>query len=131
MTSVPTPSPARIRKYTRCPRFVKTRNCTGLDKPPGTAYVSGYAIRGRGVVTVYHTMAPCSSPTEGGIVQNMPSEARVEFMGSFRPKDYTRSPDYFTDNTGRLNLLGNQSQDNCMLSRSSQRMVPSSIGLGG
>lgn len=131
MDPMRTLSPARIAKYTRRPRFVKARKSTGLDKSPGVAYVPGYASRGKcgAVHSIIQILLP--SPTEGGIVQNMPSEARVLFMG---PLDFlrgnTRVPDYFAENTGRPNKLGNQPQDNCMLLRRSQRMIPSSKGLG-
>jgi hypothetical protein len=130
MNSVHTLSRIRISKCMCRPQFVKTWKSIGLDKRAGTAHAPRYAIAGRGVSGVYHTIPLCSSPTEDGIVQNMPSEARVLFMGplAYR-RGCTRHFDYFTDNTGRPNTLGNQPQDNCMPLRRSQRMVPSSTGL--
>jgi hypothetical protein len=71
-----------------------------------------------------------STTSEGGIVRNMTGEARGTDMGSFIfLKEGSRLFDYFTENTGRPNNLGTQSQDNCMQSRCSRHPVPPSIEL--
>jgi hypothetical protein len=61
----------------------------------------------------------------------MSSEARDPLMGTppFVSGSASRYLDYIAENTGRSNTLGTQSQDNCMLMRSSQHMVPFSAGL--
>jgi hypothetical protein len=131
MASVPTISPNRRGKSTHRPRIVKARKCTGLDNTAGATFASGYAIGGDGVGSLCHIKfsSEPTSPSEGGIVQNVPDEARVLLMG---PLCFwggcPRVPDYFAENIGRPNNLGNQSQDNCMLSRRSQHKVPSSNG---
>lgn len=133
MASVHPTSPNRERQCTYRPRFVKARKSTGLDKPAGDTYSSVYAIRADVVESVIHSSSIDKKPSlsEDGIVQNMPSEARVLLIDpSDLSEERISAPDYFAENTGRPNSLGNQSQDNCMLLRRSQRMVPSSIGLG-
>lgn len=129
MTTVPPVFPNHGLKATYRPRIVKARKSTGLDNTAGDTCASGYAIGEDGVGRVYHTTNHSSS-SEGGIVQNMPGEARVRSLGLLIfSKDCPRHYDYFTENTGRPNTLGNQSQDNCMLLRRSQHAVPSSIEL--
>lgn len=127
MRSVDTISPNRIGKSTYRPQIVKTRKNTGLDNPPGDTFAAGYAIGGDSVVSHcadLHELLP-KSPSEGGIVQNVPSEARVAVMEPLK-RGYSRISDYFAENTGRQNKSGNQSQDNCMLMRCSQHVIPSS-----
>jgi hypothetical protein len=129
VTKVPPIFPNHRFKSTYRPRIVKARKSTGLDNTAGDTGASGYVIGEDGVGSSYHKNNQ-SSPSEDGIVQNMPDEARVLLMGSFRvPKDCSRVPDYIAENIGRPNNLGNQPQDNCMLLRRSQRVVPSSTGL--
>jgi hypothetical protein len=128
MDPLSTPTrPNRRGKSTYRPRIVKARKTTGLDNPAGDTCASGYAIRADRVVWS-HSSVSQARPFEGGIVQNVPSEARVTDMG-IPEKGGSRLSDYFADNTGRPNRLGNQSQDNCMLSRRSQHVIPSSNGL--
>lgn len=129
MTIVPPIFPNLVLESTYRPRIVKARKSTGLDNTAGDTGASGYAIGEDGVGSLYHKNNQ-SSPSEDGIVQNMPDEARVLLMGSFiLPKDCSRVPDYIAENIGRPNDLGNQPQDNCMLLRRSQRVVPSSTAL--
>jgi len=129
VTTVPPIFPNHRLESTYRPRIVKARKSTGLDNTAGDTCASGYAIGEDGVGSLCHKNNQ-SSPSEDGIVQNMPGEARALLMGSFIvPKDCSRVPDYIAENTGRLNDLGNQPQDNCMLLRRSQHVVPSSTGL--
>jgi hypothetical protein len=129
VTAVPPILPNHMFESTYRPRIVKARKNTGLDNTAGDTCASGYAIGENGVERSYHTQN-LSSSSEGGIVQNMPGEARVLFMGTFNfSKERSRHFDYIAENTGRPNSLGNQSQNNCMLLRSSQHAVPSSIAL--
>lgn len=126
MASVPPIFPNHRDKSTYRPPFVKARKGTGLDKTAGDTGASGYAIGEDGVESLCHNQNYLSS-FEGGIVQNMTGEARGTDMGSFVfLKEGSRLFDYFTDNTGRPNNLGTQSQDNCMHSQSSRHPVPSS-----
>lgn len=130
MTAVPSIFPNHRVESTYRPRIVKARKNTGLDNTAGDTCASGYAIGEDGVERLYHAQN-LSSSSEGGIVQNMPGEARVLFMGTFNfSKERSRYSDYIAENTGRPNTLGNQSQDNCMLLRSSRHAVPSSTALG-
>lgn len=129
MTAVPPIFPNHMLKSTYRPRIVKARKSTGLDNTAGDTCASGYAIGEDGVGRLCHNQNH-SSPFEGGIVLNMPGEARVLLMGTFTgSKDCSRVPDYIAENTGRPNKLGNQSQDNCMLLRCSRHVVPSSKDL--
>jgi hypothetical protein len=126
---VPPIFPNHRAESTYRPRIVKARKSTGLDNTAGDTYASGYAIGEDGVGSSYHNENQ-SSLSEDGIVQNMPGEARVLFMGTFNfSRNCSRHFDYITENTGRPNDLGNQSQDNCMLLQRSRHAVPSSAGL--
>ena len=129
MTIVPPIFPNHRDKSTYRPRIVKARKSIGLDNTPGDTCASGYAIGENGVERLFHDQKHSSS-SEGGIVQNMTGEARGTDMGSLiLLKDGSRLFDYITENTGRLNNLGTQSQDNCMHSHCSRHPVPSSIEL--
>jgi hypothetical protein len=129
VTKVPPIFPNHRFKSTYRPRIFKARKSTGLDNTAGDTGASGYVIGEDGVGSSYHKNNQ-SSPSEDGIVQNMPDEARVLFMGTFdSSRVCSRHSDYIAENIGRPNNLGNQPQDNCMLLRRSQRVVPSSTGL--
>lgn len=129
VTFVPPIFPNHRDKSTYRPRIVKMRKSTGLDNTAGDTGASGYAIGEDGVGSLYHDQKHSSS-SEGGIVQNMTGEARGKDMGSFGfQKGCSCSSDYITENTGRPNNLGIQSQDNCMHSHCSRHPVPSSIEL--
>lgn len=128
MTFVPPIFPNHRDKSMYRPRIVKARKSTGLDNTAGDTCASGYAIGEDGVESLYHDQYHSSS-SEGGIVQNMTGEARGTDMGSFILKGCSRLFDYITENTGRPNNLGTQSQDNCMHSHCSRHPVPPSIEL--
>lgn len=82
MTIVPPIFPNHWAEFTYRPRIVKARKSTGLDNTAGDTCASGYALGEDGVGTLYHNRNQSSS-AEGGIVQNMPGEARVLFHGNF------------------------------------------------
>ncbi len=86
MTAVPPIFPNLMLKSTYRPRIVKARKCTGLDNTAGDTGASGYAIGEDGVGSSYHKNNQ-SSPSENGIVQNMPDEARVSTHGIFHSSE--------------------------------------------